>query len=198
MSEIVLAGFVLVMIVTVATVGTAAMVVGRLRRANAVAERVDTGAPLRWLVVPFPSALLHRRLRDAIGAVRVVCPAQSPPARRWRRRSAGEPSRLHDLVAQLEAHAVALDRELVTALRLRGRRRQHLLVAAARQVVTVERLAARLTTLARTPGPLASAGSADALARLHDEVSALEAARLDIARIEAAVLGHADPLPAHI
>lgn len=188
MSEIVLAGFVLVMIVTVTTVGTGAMVVGRLRRANAVAERVDTGAPLRWLVVPVSSALLHRRLRSALVMVRAACPPRPSVRGRWWRRPGPETSRLHDLVASLESCALALDRDLVTAARLRGRRRTQVLLATARHVVTVEHLAARLVALANTPSPLAAPPAADALAGLHDEVTALEAARLELARIEAAIV----------
>ncbi len=166
-----------------------AVVLARLRRANRVCPDVDCGAPLRWLVWPFPTAVLHRRLRTAVVLARAAAPR--PPSSRRRRHDPAVPTVRAELAVQLEQHAVAIDRDLVLAARLRGAPRRRLLVPAARQVAEVERLAARLHAAGRAAdaGPLGRGHPEAALARLHDDIVALEAAYDEVHQVEAAALG---------
>jgi hypothetical protein len=173
-----------VMLLTALAAGLTAF--GRARRSNRVCPDVDTGAPLHWLVWPTATARLHRRLRSAMVLAATARPA--PPRTRWRRwRRSADEAPLSTLARQLEVHAVAIDRDLVLAARLRGPTRRAVLAPAARQVTTVERLATRLAAAARpdprspfTPAPVPAA-----LERFDEDLRALEAARDEIALIEA-------------
>ena len=172
-----------VMLVSALATGLAAL--GRARRANRVCPEVDTGAPMHWLVWPTTPARLHRRLRSAVVLASIARPAA--PRSRWRRwRRPVDEAPLSTLARELEVHAVALDRDLVLATRLRGPTRRAVLTPAARQVVAMERLATRLAAAARpdprspfTPTPVPVA-----LERFDDELRALEAARDEIVLIE--------------
>ena len=189
MSELVAVVAVVMSVMVLATWLAAWVAMGRLRRSNRVSPDVDTGAPLRWLAWPMPIAQLHRRLRAAVVLARTARPPQ--PAPRRRRRRAEEESPLATIAAQLEHHAVAVDRDLVLAARLRGPSRYRVLAPATRQVAEIERLAARVASMARTggTGPLAPEPLPAALARLSEELVALEAAHAEIARIEAQATG---------
>ncbi len=181
-------------VVVVCTVAAGLAALGRVRRSNRVCPDVDTGAPLHWLVWPTATARLHRRLRSAMVLAATARPA--PPRRRWRRwRRPADEAPLSALARELEVQAVALDRDLVLAARLQGPTRRAVLAPAARQVSTVERLATRLAAAARpdprspfTPVPIPAA-----LERFGDELRALEAARDEIALIEANVNATAPP-----
>jgi len=158
---------------------------GRARRSNRVCPDVDTGAPLHWLVWPTATARLHRRLRSAMVLAATARP--TPPRSWWRRwRRPADEAPLSTLARQLEVHAVAVDRDLVLAARLRGPTRRAVLAPAARHVAAVERLATRLAAAARPDprSPFAPAPLPAALDRFDDELRALEAARDEIVLIE--------------
>lgn len=180
---VVLVLFAVMLLIAVAA-GLAAL--GRVRRANRVCPEVDTGAPMLWLVWPTAPARLHRRLRSAVVLASTARPM--PPRSRWpRRRRPVDEAPLSTLARELEVHAVALDRDLVLATRLRGPTRRAVLTPAARQVTALERLATRLAAAARPDprSPFTAAPVPGALERFDDELRALEAARTEIAFIEA-------------
>ena len=189
MSELVAVIAIVTAVMVLTTWVLAWVAVGRLRRSNRVSPDVDTGAPLRWLAWPMPIAHLHRRLRAAVVLARTARPLQPAPRRRKRR--AVEESPLAGIAAQLEQHAIAVDRDLVLAARLRGPIRYRVLGPATRQVAEIEQLAAKVAAMARasTTGPLGPESGPAALARLREELVALEEARAEITRIEAQAAG---------
>jgi hypothetical protein len=158
----------------------------RLRLHNEVSTRLPTRPPLRWAASLGCCGRLHRRLRAAVAAVRLAVPA---PARRRARRHAEAESVWETLAAEIEAHAVALDRELLLADRLRGPTAVVARQAVGRQVRDVERLAHRVASAAlaaqQRPG---AAPAAETLARITEHLDALDAARDEIARLEAHAL----------
>ena len=166
------------------TVAASAWFLARLRRHNRVARRQPTRPPLPWLASPSSCARLHRRLRNAVSAVRLALP---PPTRRRK-----PPSELRSLASaadELEAHAGALDRDLVLAARLRGPAGAQLRARLSTQVAGVERLAARISSAATAASPdrAWAQPTPEALAELERQLDALEAARDEIARLEASV-----------
>jgi hypothetical protein len=160
---------VLVVITFLGWAAVAFVMLHRLRRRNAVGGRAGCGAPLRWLASPGLAAHLHRRLRRAVGALRVAVP---PP----RRRAARNP--FHEVADDLEAQARAIDAELVAVrgLPLAHRRDAHRLATA--RVAEIERLAAQVVA---TTGGIAPSLSLDGLAT---RIEALQQAHDELARIE--------------
>jgi hypothetical protein len=156
----------------------------RLRRRNEVLPAQPTRPPLRWLASPERGARLHRQLRDACHALREVVP---PPRKRRQ-----APSSLEALAADLEAQAVALDRELVLSARLRGPTGAALQRAVAVRVSEVQRAVARLAALAAkssrtvvTPsGPAPTTSATDPLHACTQQLDALDSAWAEIDRIE--------------
>ena len=139
-------------------------VVRRLRRRNRISPAVPCDAPARWLCTPSRPAMLHRRLRRSVYAVRQV---RGPAA---------------ELAADLEAHAVAVDRHLVLAARAPVAPRQRLLREVAGQVRDIEALTERVLAAAAAPlqpGP-------ERLALLAERLDALEEAQAEIAALEEA------------
>ena len=138
--------------------------VRRLKRRNRVSPAVPCDAPVRWLCTPSRAAMLHRRLRRSVYAVRQV---RGPAA---------------ELAADLEAHAVAVDRHLVLAARAPMAPRQRLLREVAAQVDDIESLTERVLSAAAAPlqpGP-------ERLAVLAERLDTLEAAQAEIAALEEA------------
>lgn len=176
---------VLLGVILVSTLAAALTAFAKFRRANRVRPDVDTGAPLWWLVSPAATARLHRRLRSAVVLASSARPA-APRRRWWRWRRPTEEGPMSTIALQLEQHAVALDRDLVLASRLRGPTRRAVLDPTGRQVVAVERLATRLAAASRPDprSPFTLAPAPATLERLDDELRALEGARDEIARIE--------------
>lgn len=181
----VLAAFLVVTVVIVAvTAATGGWFLTRLRRRNRVSTRDRTRPPLPWLVSPGQSARLHRRLRDAVAALRTALPRTSrrhkPPA---------ELLELARAADELEAHAAALDRDLLLASRFRGTHGAVLRARLVGQVAGVERMAARIaaSATAADPGRAAARPTPEALAELDEQLDALEAARDELARLEARV-----------
>ena len=138
--------------------------VRRLKRRNRVSPAVPCDAPVRWLCAPSRAAMLHRRLRRSVYAARQV---RGPAA---------------ELAADLEAHAVAVDRHLVLAARAPMAARQRLLRQVAAQVDDIESLTERVLSAAAAPlqpGP-------ERLALLAERLETLEAAQAEIAELEEA------------
>lgn len=112
----------------------------RMRVLAEVSARHPTGAPLWWIAVPTPAALLHRRLRDAVAIIR-----DAVPSRRMRRAAV---SPLQAMADDLERLAASADREVVLASRAPYGRRIATLVQVSTLVASVEAQAARLAALA--------------------------------------------------
>ena len=112
----------------------------RLRMAAEVSPRHPTGAPLWWIAVPTPAALLHRRLRDAVAIIR-----SAVPLRRTRRAAV---THLQSMADDLERLAASADREVILASRAPFGRRVATLVQVSTLVASVEAQSARLAALA--------------------------------------------------
>jgi hypothetical protein len=155
----------------------------RIRQHNEVSARQPIRPPLHWAASLGCCGRLHRRLRAAVAAVRLAVPL---PARRRGRRHAAPTSVWETLATEIEAQAVALDRELLLADRLRGPTAVAARQAVGRQVRDVERLAHRVASAAlaaqQRPG---AEPAAETLARITEHLDALDAAREEIARLEA-------------
>ena len=128
------------------TVVGASVALAVARRSAQLSPRLRVGAPLKWMVAPTRPAILHRRLRAAVGALRTTIPAP-------RRRS--EPSRLQDLAADVEALAAETDRSLLLAARQPSRRSGAAIAEARVQVRRVEEMVERLCSVAAELDPTA-------------------------------------------
>jgi hypothetical protein len=115
-----------------------------VRRANEVSRRHRVGAPIRWVAMPSRPAMLHRRLRAAVGAMRTAV----PPLRRGQ-----ASSHVEDLAAEVEALAAAVDRDLLIICRQPFAVRTSALVALGTRTTRVEALAARVARLGRSDDP---------------------------------------------
>jgi HAMP domain-containing protein len=155
------------------------------RRHNLVSRRFPTKAPLRWLASPSSWAALHRRLRDAITVMR----AAVPPVKSRRRQSELDLSPLNRLADEIEQHAAALDHDLIVAVHYRGPTRSALRRRLTGQVLELERLAHRVAAAATAASPARPGAmpTPEAISRIGGELDALEAARDEIARLEADV-----------
>jgi hypothetical protein len=151
-----------------------------VRRHNEVSARRPLRPPLRWLAAPGLCGRLHRRLRGAVAALRVAVPAP-----RRSRRAVEAPSSLVPIADEIEAHALALDRQLVVADCLRGPRAMVVRRALARQVDDVEQLAHRVAAAAMASSQPGGEPTPAALERIAEQLDALDAARAEIARLEA-------------
>jgi hypothetical protein len=175
---------IVVLVLLFATAAVAGAMWHRVRQRNEVSIRQPTRPPLRWLGSVGACGRMHRRLRAAVAAMRMAIPAPGRAARR-RRRPAEPLSPLVPLADEIEAHAVALDRDLLLADRLRGPTAVSVRQALARQVAEVERLAHRVAAagMAATGRP-GAVPAPEALARIAEHLDALDAARDEIARLE--------------
>ncbi len=161
-------------------VATAICLLVWLRRYNRVSLRARSRAPLSWLVSPRRAAVAHRRLRRAVGGARVAAGLQRGSGRR------SGSSSLSGCVIELERHAATVDDHLVLAARCSPAVRRSLVSGLGREVGEVERLAARVTSAAigRSSGG-SPARLDDVIGRIGDHLDALEAARADLAALEA-------------
>jgi hypothetical protein len=149
----------------------------RVRRRNEVSPAHPTRPPLLWLASPAPCARLHRRLRHTVAVLRTAVPA--PHGRRRR-----EVTPVQALAAEVEAHAVAIDHELLLAVRARGRDGLMLRTRLADQIAELERSARRLAA-SSTWGTAGTSEPTDvALRRIADELDAREAAWAEVTRLE--------------
>lgn len=154
----------------------------RLARANRVSPAVKSPAPLHWLSSWSKPARLHRRLRAAVALIHL---SPSPRARQ-------APSLSVDALRRdLEYQAVELDQHLVVAARHPRAYRRGLLKSLDQQVVTIEALAVRLSTMMR-PADAPSTGwdgpvaSPDVLQRIGQQLDLLDAAQTELIEIERA------------
>ena len=184
MGDVLAAMLIATLLVMAAAAAMTAWGLSRLRRRNLVSVRHRVKPPLPWLVSPQRCARLHRRLRDAVATMRMVVPRSTrrhkPPA---------ELAELARAADELEAHAAALDGDLLIAARLRGTSGIAFRARLGGQVGDVERVAARITAAAGATSPqrLAAQPTPAALAELNEQLDALEAARDELARLEARV-----------
>jgi len=152
---------VLVLLVVVAAVVAGAVVVrsGKrdFARANEVVPGRVTRAPAEWAGSHSPEARLHRRLRDAVEALRAN-PAMEDP---W----------MLDARVSLEEQAVAVDERLIAVAALPERVRAEPLAGVGAAVDAVEAAVAALAE----PGASATPnGVALAMAEVRDRVALLE------------------------
>jgi hypothetical protein len=139
-----------------------------LRRSNRVDPRIPTHAPLYWLWSLGWCARLHRRLRFAVRNARLMATAGAEA-----------------VVADLAAYACALDHRVVAVARTPWLMRLEQLPWLTAEVHHVEHLAARLCGF---PGALIPVMPVRGLRDLDDRVDALDAARREVAAVEARTL----------
>jgi hypothetical protein len=145
-------------------------VIHSLRRRNRVSPTVRTRAPLNWLWSWRLSARLHRHLARTTAAAR-ACIVDS-------REQLG----LTTMVQELEAHACAIDAQLVAVDRSPQPTRNRLLRELYAEVRQVDAVAERIIRMGR-----AWAGaepSVRGLAGVSERLDALEAAMADLARLD--------------
>jgi|GEM_PF-3119923 hypothetical protein len=187
MTDVLVALFVALVAATLAGAvlvgGGLALVGHRLRKRNAVSRRYPTSAPLHWQATPGTWAALHRRLRDAVAVLRHAV----PDTKGRHRQAALDASPLARLADELEQHAAALDHDLVVAAHTRGPARTSLRQHLITQVLQLEALCQRVAAAASASVPPrpGSEPTPEALGRIGEELDALEAARDEIARLEA-------------
>lgn len=141
----------------------AAAVVRDRRRRNQVVPGTDTGAPASWAGAHTPEARLHRRLRDAVRAVRAVAdPDGSLLAAR----------------VEVERAAVAVDEHLVALAALPERETAGRMPVASAAVAAIESAAAAVADAGRGgrvaiatagPGRLPAVDAATERVRLLEE-----------------------------
>lgn len=117
----------------VAVLGAVAAAVARdRRRRNQVVPGTDTGAPLAWAGAHTPEARLHRRLRDAVTAVRAI---------------ADPDGSLLSARVEIERAAVEVDRHLVALSAMHERERAGRIGTASSAVAAIESAAASLADI---------------------------------------------------
>ena len=137
----------------------------RLRRTLRIDPAVRSAAPTVWIVTPTAAARLHRRLRVVAASARLAStcdPGLSPVAN------------------ELVGEALALEPRVlaVTGTRRAGASVRRELSAS---ISELEAVARRLASLSNQP---LSASEANAATRLRDRLTAIEAARQELAEIE--------------
>jgi hypothetical protein len=138
----------------------------RARRANQVTPGRATHAPLRWLWLPTPAALLHRRLRASVAAARFAVVDCGPQPL----------TPLSDSLDELASVAAHLDDGVVAAARLPRGARMRALRELTREVSTVEQTADRLVaTASRFTGDASNTPTAR-LAAVQERLRAIDLA----------------------
>ena len=149
---------VLVLFVVSAVVAATVVVRTQKRKfaeANAIIPGATTKAPAEWAGAHTPEARLHRRLRDAVTAVRA--------------NPAMEDAFTMDARVSLEQQALAVDERLIAVAALPERVRAEPLVSVAAAVDAVEAAVAALVA-----GPEAKSSLDRAMVEVADRVSQLE------------------------
>ena len=149
----------LVLVVLAAVVAATVVVRSGKRnyaKANEVVPGTATQAPAEWAGAHSPEARLHRRLRDAVEALRAN-PAMEDA---WRM----------DARVSLEQHALTVDERLVAVAALPERVRVEPMASVAAAVEAVEAAAASLVA---GPGPEARSGLDRAMAEVDQWVAKL-------------------------
>ena len=155
-------------------------VVESLRRRARVSARATNRVPVHWLLSPTRPALLHRRVRRAVLAIRDVVPQS-------RRRRATTP--IQDMADNIEDLAADLSRGLVLASRASRSDRRYALADLARQVASIESMSARLVRVATELGDDRTDGAnwVDRSAAVDLRIRAHEEALADLARLDATI-----------
>ncbi|MDQ4091843.1 MAG: hypothetical protein M3163_16335 [Actinomycetota bacterium] len=150
---------VVVMLFVASAVVAAAVVVRTNKRkfaeANVVVPGTATKAPAEWAGAHTPEARMHRRLRDAVAALRA--------------NPAMEDAVMVDARVSLEQQALAVDERLIAVAALPGRVRAEPLASVASAVDAVEAAVAALTA-----GPGERTGLDRAMTEVADRVAELE------------------------
>jgi hypothetical protein len=165
----------LAVILTAAVVAGAAVAVlaieirRRQRRASQVVPGVGGPAPASWAGAHTPEARLHRRLRDAVAALRAVpgLDAASPGGR-----------------AELDRYALALDERLVAVAAVPESVRAPALDRVTADIEALESAAGALTTAVAGGGPALG----DAVRSLSQRMAQLDEARAELDALEAGAL----------
>jgi len=164
-------GIVALLFVTAVAVGLALML-RTMMRANRVAPKRRTAAPLSWLASPRTSARLHRRLRRAVSVSDFAVASIAPAA-----------IALRGVAGELTERAVTVDDWLVGTYRLHPDARRPRLAQLSAEVRGIEMSAARLHHLScdwRRCLDQAAASAALPLPDLHQRLDAVEAALRDL------------------
>ena len=150
---------VVVVVLVVSAVVAATVVVGKNKRrfaeANVVVPGTTTKAPAEWAGAHTPEARLHRRLRDAVAALRA--------------NPAMEDAFMMDARVSLEQQALAVDERLIAVSSLPQRVRAEPLASVASAVDALEAAVAALAS-----GPGERGGLDRAMAEVADRVAQLE------------------------
>ena len=151
---------VVVLVLFIASAVVAATVVVRAQRkkfaeANVVVPGTSTKAPAAWAGAHTPEARLHRRLRDAVAAVRA--------------NPAMEDAFMMDARVSLEQQALAVDERLIAVAALPEGVRAEPLASVSAAVEAVEAAVAQLAA-----GPESKSGLERAMADVDQQVSRLQ------------------------
>jgi hypothetical protein len=152
---------VVVLALLIVSAAVAATVVVRTQRrkfaeANVVVPGTTTKAPAEWAGAHTPEARLHRRLRDAVDAVRA--------------NPAMEDAFMMDARVSLEQQALAVDERLVAVAALPERVRAEPLASVSAAVDAVEAAVAALVA-----GPAERSDLDQAMAEVSDRVTQMQA-----------------------
>ena len=143
-----------------------ALAVGRAaRRGTQVVPGHDSPAPPGWARGHTPEARLHRRLRDAVAALRTLPDAGGPSAAVW---------------ADLDRYALTLDQVLVSVSALPDGVREPALARCTADVEAIEAAAGRLAEQAA----VGSLRGVDIATALGEQVDHLTSARAEVDAIE--------------
>ena len=150
---------VVLLLVVVSAVVAASVVVRTQKRnfaeANVVVPGTDTKAPAEWAGAHTPEARLHRRLRDAVAAVRA--------------NPAMEDAFMMDARVSLEQQALAVDERLIAVAALPEGVRAEPMASVSAAVDAVEAAVAALAS-----GPEGRSSLDQAMTEVTDRVSQLE------------------------
>lgn len=188
--------------VVVATCSVILLARHRLHRHHRVDPSVPTEAPLTWLADPRHPARLHRRLTRVGRTAALVADDHRPRGFRARR---AEPPPLARAAVDLQAHAVALDRQLARLAHLSPGARRGPVAELSRSVADAEAASARLVALSAElhapralpdddPALVDITGRVERLAEAHRQLVALdEEAGLTGSSLPAPPLNRVDP-----
>ncbi|NLD76479.1 MAG: hypothetical protein GX643_07405 [Acidimicrobiales bacterium] len=140
---------------------------GRIRRRHRIDHKVQTGAPLAWLVDPRAPARMHRRLARVGSIVDAVVADHQPTGALRNVRRRPEPTPLVATATDLKNRAVETDRQLARVAVLAPAARRGPLAEIGHQVAQLETAATELSALstsALTPSSLQH--------HLHEDVAA--------------------------
>lgn len=148
-------------VVAGAAVTVLAVIRRRQRRANQVVPGVAGSAPASWAGAHTAEARLHRRLRDAMAAMRAVpgLDAASPGGR-----------------VELDRYALALDERLVAVAAVPESVRAPALARVTADIEALESAVGALTTQAVSGGP----APGDAIRLLSQHMASLDEARAEL------------------